>query len=236
LLRAFRGPCEQFRQTAEAQRQAAEVVRVLQGRRVVPSRIGVDGLPGSGKSTLSRALADALGFEWRSLDHQNMNAPRDFTLGRAIYEHHRLLRTQEVDVFDAIIYVDERVDVSKARILERARPEARRAVNIDVLDFQKLRTIGKLAFEVCDGVSIPIPGSTLVMKIRPPGGFNAVDNIVSRLHTAGHDAAWTCKEEMLFLLAYAKARSGLLAYFLPGAFNEELLTGLLAGVRTYLGE
>jgi hypothetical protein len=237
VLRAFRGPCEQFRHVAGAHQQSAsEIVQILRARGVVPNRIGVDGLPGSGKSTLSRALADTLGFEWKSLDHQNMNVPRDFTAELTIYEHHRLLRTQDVDAFDVIISVDERIEVSKARILKRAKPEARRAVNVDVLDFEKLRAIGKLAFEVCDGDPIPIPASTLVMKIRPPGGFNAVDNIMRQLHAAGHGVESRSKEEMLFLLAYGRARSGLLAYFVPSAFNEELMAGLLAGVRTYLSE
>ncbi len=196
----------------------------------------MDGLPGSGKSTLSRALAETLGFAWRSLDHQNLNILVDFTSERTVYEHHRLLRTQDVDAFDVIVSVNERIDVSKARILERARPETRNAVNIDVLDFEKLRTIGKLAFDLCDGDPIPIPSSAMLMKIRPPGGFNAVDNIARQLHAAGHGVESRGKEEMLFLLAYGRARSGLLAYFVPSAFNEELLAGLLAGVRTYLSE
>jgi hypothetical protein len=74
------------------------------------------------------------------------------------------------------------------------------------------------------------------MKVRPPQGFHAIENIVSRLHAAGHDAEGMGKEEMLFFLVYGRPRSGLMAYFLLGAFNEELLSGLLAGIRRYLSE
>jgi hypothetical protein len=78
------------------------IARILQERAIVAIRLAVDGLPGSGKSTLARALAERLGFRWKSLDHQNMNVAQDFAAGRTVYEHHRLLRTQDVDVFGRI--------------------------------------------------------------------------------------------------------------------------------------
>jgi len=175
-------------------------------------------------------------MKWKSLDHENMNVPQDFAPEGVVYEHQRLFRTQDVDVFDAIIYLDEPADVSKARVLHRARKESRESLIIDVLNYDKLKKIGKLAFDVCAGELISIPGSSLLMKIRPPQGFRAVENIVRRLQAAGHDVGRMGKEEMLFLLLYGKPRSGLLAYFLPGAFTEELVRGLLAGVRRYLAE
>jgi hypothetical protein len=222
---------------AAALRETADrVAVVLQEREIVPNKIGVDGLPGSGKSTLARALADRLGLDWKSLDYESMNAPRDFTQERTIYEHHRLFRTQGVDVFDAIVYVDEPVEISKARVLHRAREEGRESLIIYVLDYEKLKQIGTLAFDVCEGEPISIPESSLLMKIRPPGGFRVAENIESRLRAAAHDPEGMAKEEMLFLLAYGRPWSGLMAYLLPGAFNDELLQGLLAGMRSYLAQ
>ncbi len=222
---------------APAVRETADrVAAVLQERDIVPNRIGVDGLPGCGKSTLAHALADSLGMDRKSLDHENMNVARDFTQERTIYEHHRLFRTQDVDVFDAIVYVDEPVQVSKDRVLKRAKEEARGSLVAYVLDYEKLKKIGKLAFDVCEGEPFTIPASNVLMKIRPAGGFQAVENIASRLRGAGHAPEDLAREEMLFLLEYGRARGGLMAYFLPGAFNDQLLQGLLAGMRAYLAQ
>ena len=236
VLGLLGGSGEQF-QSVEAARESADGIALnLQEARIVPNRLGVDGLPGSGKSTLARVLADKLCIKWISLDHENMDVPRDFAPERTVYEHQRLFRTQDVDVFDVIIYVDEPVGLSKARVLQRARTEARGSIIIDVLDFDKLKEIGKLAFDVCEGETVSIPGSSLLVKVRPPGGFRAIENIVSRLRAAGHDAEGMGKEEMLFLLACGRPRSGLKAYFLPGAYNEELLRGLLMGIQRYWSE
>ncbi len=236
VLRLLRGTGEQPQSMPAAHQTVERVALILRQLGVAPLRIGVDGLPGSGKSTLSRALADRLGLKWRSLDHENMNVPRDFSQGRTIYEHHRLFRTQDVDVFDAIVYVHEPVETCKARVLQRAQGEARRAVIIDVLDYDKLQKIGRVAFDVCDGTQVPVPECSLVVKVRPPGGFRAVENLVARLQAAGHHQEGMTKEQMFFLLVYGKPRSGLRAYFQPGAYNEELLCGLLAGLREYVAE
>ncbi|MHC4662680.1 MAG: hypothetical protein ACYS8W_13445 [Planctomycetota bacterium] len=222
-------------QSIEAVSENADrIALILKKRGIIPVRLGVDGLPGSGKSTLARALAERLDFEWKSLDRENMNVPLGFASERTVYEHFRLLRTQDVDAFDAVIYVGEPVGVSRTRVLRRAKAEARGSMIIDVLDYEKLRKIGELAFEICDGEQIPIPKSSLLMKLRPPEGFRAAENIARRLHAAGHDAEGLEKEEILFLLACGRPRSGLMAYFMPGVYNKELLNGLRAGLRRYL--
>jgi len=225
---------EQLQSQEVVRAHADSIALVLQQRGIAPSRIGVDGLPGSGKSTLARALATKLDMKWQSLDHANMSVPQEFTREGMIYEHHRLLRTQDVDVFDAIIYVDEPVEVSKARVLARARTERRQGLIVDVLDYRKLKEIGKRAFDVCDGDPISIPRSPLLMKLRPPQGFRAIENIAGRLRAAGHNSEGMGKEEMLFLLLEGRARSGLRRISCRARTTKSCWRGLLAGARRYL--
>lgn len=207
----------------------AETIKsILDAIEVKVSRIGMDGIPGSGKSTLARSLAEALGLKWRSLDHENLNIQMNFTASFTIYEHHRLLRTQNVDVFDVIIYIDETINTAKARIMQRT---GRSALMIDFLDFDKLTTIGSLAFEVCGGESIVIPNSNIVMKIKPTTGFHAVENLLKRLNTFEYEVAGLNKEEMLFLLAYGIKKHGLSAYMIPEAYNEEIVQGVIVGLK-----
>ncbi|UCD58352.1 MAG: hypothetical protein JSV16_04345, partial [Candidatus Hydrogenedentota bacterium] len=236
VLKLLGSPGEEFQSVESVLESVDRAVSLLQKRGVVPNRLGVDGLPGSGKSTFARAIADRLGFKWKCLDFENMTDPQDFTPERMVYEHHRLFRTQDVDAFDVIIYVNESVEMSKTRVFQRARKEGRTSLFVDLLDYDKLEKIGKLAFHLCEGEPISVPGSSLLMKIRPQGGFRAIENIVGRLRAAGHDAEGMGKEEMLFLLAFGKPRSGTMAYFLPGAYKEEVVRGLMAGLRRYMVE
>ncbi len=215
--------------------ESADIIAsILQEHEMTPKRVGVDGVPGSMRSALSRALADRLDMEWRSLDRENMDVPREFTEQRTIYEHHRLFRTQNVDVFDVIIYVDEAMEVSQARAFQRAREEARQCVITDVLNYNKLKLIGRLAFAVCEGEAISVPECRSLMKIRPPAGFRAVEHIRRGLRDAGHDGEGRSKEEMLLLLTYGTARRGLTAYIMPSALNEQLIKDLLAEMRSCL--
>ena len=212
MLRSRSGP-------SPVEKQAERVAQLLRERGVIPNRFGIDGLPGSGKSTLARLLAERLGMEWKSLDYKNLGLPGILGQGRTIYEHHRLLRTQDVDAFDAIVYIDEPFERSRAKVLRRGRG----LILAAVLDYDKLKKVGKLAFDVCEGEPVRIPKSDLVLKIKPPKGFRAVENITSRLGSApsqskgdaGFDTSGMSKEEMLFVLAHGKRQEGLTAYLLP---------------------
>ncbi|MDC0358050.1 hypothetical protein OAO01_04470 [Oligoflexia bacterium] len=221
---------------AAVREQADLIADILKQKGIIPERIGVDGLPGSGKSTLSRALATRLGLKWRSLDHENMNAQQDFAQQHTIYEHQRLFRTQNIDAFDVIVYVDEPVKVAMDRVMQRATEEGREALIIDVLDYDKLKQVGKLAFDICEGETVSIPNSNLRLKLRASEGFGAEKNIIKRLQASGYDTEGFNKEELLFLSLYGSAQSGLLAYFQPEAFSGELLVGLRAGLERYLEE
>ncbi|MHC5054199.1 MAG: DEAD/DEAH box helicase family protein [Planctomycetota bacterium] len=217
---SIRGRSSSSVRSAEA--QAEKIARILEEKDITPDRIGIDGLPGSGKSTLARALARRLGMRWESLDYKNLRLPENLDSGRTVYEHHRLLRTQDVDAFDVIVYMDMSAGRCKARVCRRGRGLFLAAV----LNYRKLRKIGKLAFEVCGGEPIPIADSPLLLKIKPPGGFRALENTVSWLAEArpagpasagdaGLDTSGMSREEMLFLIASGKRKRGLKAYVVP---------------------
>ena len=202
------GSCSPVEATEE---QAESIARILREHDVVPNRLGIDGLPGSGKSTLARALVRKLDLRWTSLDYKDLSAPQYLERERVILEHHRLFRTQDVNAFDAIIYISEVPEHARVRTVRRGRG----AILAAMLDYNKLKRIGDIAFEVCEGNLIAIPDSNLTFKIKPPGGFRAVENIVCRLREAGLYTAGLSKEEMLFLLAFGKPDQGLKAYYTP---------------------
>jgi hypothetical protein len=243
--------------STEAVRAEAEgIALALRERDIAPDKLGIDGIPGSGKSTLARVLAEELDMKWRSLDYLDPGDPRNIEEGRTIYEHHRLLRTHDVDAFDAIVYVNENVARAKARVRRRRRGQ----ILSVILEYRKLKKVGDLAFEVCGGETIAIPTrpgqvddvvrktrsqddvagrggeSRLVLKIRPPEGFRAAENIASALAAAGLDAPGPVesglrgksKEKLLFLLAFGKRRHGFVAYLRPLARYVALLGRMVA--------
>ncbi len=247
MLSSRAGPLPSIEAVRE---QAERIAGILRERDVIHDKLVIDGIPGIGKSTLARALADTLDMGWKSLDYRNLGLPGDLAQERTIFEHHRLFRTQDVDVFDAIIYIDEPVERSRSRVHRRGRG----LVLAAALDYEKLKKIGELAFDCCEGEPVAIPESHLVLKIRPPEGFRAAENIASRLGASGVDAEGQApsearpaltgvaegispdthgmsKEAMLFLLAYGERREGFSAYLLP--LNLVARIGrLAAGLRS----
>jgi len=127
----------------------------------------VDGIPGSGKSTLAAALARKLDMAVECLDHKNMDQAIRFDKDRAIYEHHRLLRTQDIDGFDVIVYIDEPVEISRQKVLQRKRG----GYLVDVMNYERLQAVGRKAFSMAAGECITIEGSGAKVKVRAESGF-----------------------------------------------------------------
>lgn len=222
----FTGKWTKYESVESANKNANRIIELLKTEKVIPHKLAADGLPGSGKSTLARSLAEKLGFEWKSLDHQNLNKQIDFD-DRTVYEHHRLLRTQDPDNFDAIIYIDESVEQAKERVISRNRVP----MIADVLDFEKLKEIGDKAFAICDGTPHNISDTNIKVKIKPKDGFKSYETILCELAEMGISPEGLSKEQLLFLSIDGKAREGLKAYINTKAYNEELISGMRAGLR-----
>jgi hypothetical protein len=207
------------------ERTSDRIVEILQGQIPTSACLGIDGIAGSGKSTLGRSLSKKLDLKWRTLYAREMDKPVELK-GGTIYENIRLLRTQDINHFHAIFYIDIPIEKARARVLERDRDGAL----ADILDFKKLKHIGDVAFEVAAGEEIRIPDSPVRMKIRPNGGYRSVENLISRLKAARLQEENLSKEEMIFLHCYGEAKKGIRPYLKLGAYNREILAGLLAGL------
>jgi hypothetical protein len=215
-----------YQNVAIVERYADQVIDMLAGKNISPETIGIDGPPGSGKSTLGRSLAKRMGLKWRCLYLRDMGEPYFFMPGR-IYENIRLFRTQDIDNFDVIIYIDCQVEDAQHRVVERDRNGAL----ADYVDFRKLKKIGDAAFEMADGEEISIPMSPIRIKLRPKDGYRDIDNLRMILRTRGLDIERFSKEELLFIYCYGEPKRGILPYVKFGAYNNEIISGAYAALR-----
>jgi len=192
---------------------------------ILPNRIAVDGVPGSGKSTLAKALAARLDMKAVCLDHYDMDRPVSFASTFAIFEHHRLLRTQDIECFDALIHIDQPVTVSRQNILKRKRG----AYLVDIMDFDRLKIIGEKAFSLADGQAVSMD-KYVRLKTRPAKGFNDRRNLARELREKGFTRAGLNKEQQIFLSVTGTARKGFTAYLNTGAYKQEFVAALLEGM------
>ncbi|HIJ66310.1 MAG TPA: hypothetical protein HPP77_10210 [Candidatus Hydrogenedentes bacterium] len=221
-IRYYLDPPEESNDVAAAERAAGLITRRLSD--VTPERIGVDGLPGSGKSTLARALGEQMGLDWVCLDHRlYTSAPVDLSRSGVIYEHHRLFRTQDLDHFDVLVYLDEPLETIERQILNRGRA----AAMLDVFDFSRMQAVGQKAFAVAGGEAWRVPNTHAFVKVRPAEGFNERRRLERELKRMGLTETQDLpKEALLFLATFGEAKRGSLAYLQTRQLLKEFLLAL----------
>ena len=175
-------------------------------------RIGIDAPPGSGKTTLARALAHETGMSHYGLDWEPGNSWKStIGLGRnvehtphapragEIVEHYLLNRTHDPELFDAQIHLRRDPNVIRSQLNHRGRS----AFVGDMMDLDKSLGIADLGFDTLDGDEIDM-GNGTVMKLRPREGWgNQLDD---RLSNAGIDGQGLSRHEKL-LSAHAGKRT-----------------------------
>lgn len=200
---------------------ADTIMKTINEKGISPKLIAIDGPPGSGKSSLGKALAERCKLEWSTLYWKEISAAYPFNEGK-IYENMRLVRTQNVEHFDIIIYIDCPLEEAKTRVITRNR----NAALADIVDFSRLKKIGDAAFEMLDGEEIIIAQSSIRMKLKPQKGYRDLENLKNRLRQKEVDVSGYSKEELLFIYCYGKPQRGVSPYVKLGAYNKEIFSGI----------
>lgn len=195
---------------------ATRIQKALQERGIDSNtqRFAVDAAPGTGKTSLSRAMAQQMGVKHYGLDWLPGNRWKRFLGGshiedmprapRAgeILEHYNLLRSYDPEVFDVALHIKKDPETVKQQIIQRGRS----AGAASILDYDKSNRVGDMAFDTLRGDPIDIGGGVF-MKTRPSDGWGA-DALDQQLTQLGIDPAALSRHEKLLSLSEGKKTTG----------------------------
>jgi hypothetical protein len=177
-------------------------------------RMGIDAPPGSGKTTLARAVAQRAGMKHYGLDWEPGNwwkstvgmgrnmekMPRAPKAGE-ILEHYMLGRTYDPEMFDAMVHIRRDPEVIKQQL--RSRGNA--AYISDMMDLDKSLGVAAKGFDTLGGETVDI-GDGVQLKMRPREGWgNMLDQ---HLLQGGIDPTGLSRHEKLLSLQEGKRSTG----------------------------
>jgi len=215
-----------FQPVLNAELAANEIIKIFQQLSLKPKMIGIDGIPGAGKSTLGRTLSKYLSLNWRTLTWQEVNQDFDFE-NEGIYENIRLIRTQDIEKFDVLIYIDLPADLAKKRVVDRDR----NGMLADVVRFDRMKKVGDIAFALLEAKEFTINQPYVRIKVRS-NRFNHMLHINTMMKQKQIicDSSMN-KEEKLFALCYGKPKKGVLAYANYGAYSDVFINAMNASLE-----
>jgi hypothetical protein len=200
----------------EALSQADAIHQALLAHGVDPAsvRMGIDAPPGSGKTTLAKALSQRAGLKHYGLDWEPGNWWKSTVgLGRNIesmpraphagevLEHYMLGRTYDPELFDAMVHIRRSPDVLKQQLQHRGHG----AYIGDMMDLDKSLGVADLSFDTLGGDNIDL-GNGVQMKLRPRDGWG--DALDQQLMQKGIDPTKLSRHEKLLSLHAGRRTTG----------------------------
>lgn len=213
----------------EAIAQAKAVADSLRARGIDPSkaRIAVSGTGGTGKTTLSRALAEELKMKPLMMDDvgkslSGRDLPKWLKKNKVapgtIAEQTHLINQVDPDKFDAIIRIHKPMKDVKKQIIKRGRG----AGQLEVYDYDKLHKSIDTAFHRTSGQHFDV-GNNIQIKVRPQGGFKADSHLNEAIKGHGLDPSKMTRQQKVYAAAHGKKPVG------PGVFPYVKTKRIAAG-------